>query len=72
MVSNYSNNTDNILQSLGAEFIEFIKTERQSYIALIPQIVVTVAKYQAQRIHVIDPVVSMLGCIYELQSILKE
>jgi len=72
MVSNYSNNTDNVLQSLGAEFIEFIKTERQSYTTFIPQIVVTVAKYQAQRIHVIDPVISMLGCIYELQSILKE
>ena len=72
MVSNYSNNTDNVLQSLGAEFIEFIKTERQSYTTFIPQIVVTVAKYQAQRMHVIDPVISMLGCIYELQSILKE
>jgi len=72
MVSNYSNRTDDILQSLGAEFIEFIKTDRQSYVGFIPQIVVTVAKYQAQRTQVIDPVVSMLACIYELQSILKE
>jgi len=72
MVSNYSNRTDDVLQSLGAEFIEFIKTDRQSYIGFIPQIVVTVAKYQAQRTQVIDPVVSMLACIYELQSILKE
>jgi DNA polymerase III delta prime subunit len=72
MVSNYSNRTDDILQSLGAEFVEFIKTDRQSYIGFIPQIVVTVAKYQAQRTQVIDPVVSMLACIYELQSILKE
>jgi replication factor C small subunit len=72
MVSNYSNRTDDILQSLGAEFVEFIKTDRQSYVGFIPQIVVTVAKYQAQRTQVIDPVVSMLACIYELQSILKE
>lgn len=72
MVSNYSNRTDDILQSLGAEFIEFIKMDRQSYVGFIPQIVVTVAKYQAQRTQVIDPVVSMLACIYELQSILKE
>ena len=72
MVSNYSNRTDDILQSLRAEFIEFIKTDRQSYVGFIPQIVVTVAKYQAQRTQEIDPVVSMLACIYELQSILKE
>lgn len=72
MVANYSNRTDDVLQSLGAEFIEFVKTERPSYTAFIPQIVVTVAKYQAQRTQVIDPVVSMLACIYELQSILKE
>lgn len=72
MVSNYSNRVDDVLQSLGAEFIEFIRTDRQSYTGLIPQIVVTVAKYQAQRTQVIDPVVTMLACIYELQTILKE
>jgi phage-related protein len=72
MVSNYSNRVDDVLQSLGAEFIEFIRTERQSCTGLIPQIVVTVARYQAQRTQVIDPVVTMLACIYELQTILKE
>jgi len=72
MVSNYSSRVDDVLSSLGAEFIEYIQTERQSYITFIPQIIVTVARYQAQRIQVIDPVVSMLACIYELQSILNE
>lgn len=72
MVSNYSSRVDDVLSSLGAEFIEYLQTERQSYITFIPQVVVTVAKYQAQRIQVIDPVVSMLACIYELQSILNE
>ncbi len=72
MVSNYSSRVDDVLSSLGAEFIEYLQTERQSYITFIPQVVVTVAKYQSQRIQVIDPVVSMLACIYELQSILNE
>ena len=72
MVSNYSSRVDDVLSSLGAEFIEYLQTERQSYITFIPQVVVTVAKYQAQRIQVIDPVVSMLACVYELQSILNE
>ena len=71
MLSNYANRTDDVLSSLGAEFIEFIQQERQSYIQFIPQVVVTVAKYQSQRQQVIDPAVSMLACIYELQSILN-
>lgn len=71
MVSNYSSRVDDVLSSLGAEFIEYIKTERPSNISLIPQIVVTVAKYQSQRVTVIDPVVSMLACIYELQTIVN-
>ena len=71
MLSNYANRTDDVLSSLGAEFIEFIQQERQSYIQFIPQVVITVAKYQAQRQQVIDPAVSMLACIYELQSILN-
>jgi phage-related protein len=71
MVSNYSSRVDDVLSSLGAEFIEYIKTERPSNISLIPQIVVTVAKYQSQRLTVIDPVVSMLACIYELQTIVN-
>lgn len=72
MVSNYSNRVDDVLSSLGSEFIEYIQQEVSSYISLIPQIVVCVAKYQSQRQFVVDPVVSMLACIYELQSIINE
>lgn len=72
LVSNYSNRVDDILSSLGSEFIEFIKTERPSCISIIPQLVVTVSKYQAQRTQVIDPVISMLACVYELQSIVNK
>ena len=71
MLSNYSNRTDDVLSSLGAEFIQYIQQERQSYTQFIPQIIVTVSKYQSQRQQVIDPAVSMLACIYELQSILN-
>ena len=71
MLSNYANRTDDVLSSLGAEFIDFIKQDRQSYIQFIPQIIITVAKYQAQRQTVIDPAVSMLACIYELQTIVN-
>jgi DNA polymerase III delta prime subunit len=71
MVSNYSNRVDDVLSSLGAEFIEYIKQERPACVTLIPQIIVCVAKYQSQRHIVIDPVVTMLACIYELQGIIN-
>jgi len=72
MVSNYSSRVDDILSSLGGEFIDYIKTERQACMTLVPQLVVTVAKYQSQRTQVIDPVISMLACIYELQTIINK
>lgn len=72
LVSNYSNRVDDVLSSLGNEFIEFIKSEYPSHISILPQIIVTVAKYQSQRLAVIDPVISMLACVYELQSVINE
>ena len=72
LVSNYSNRVDDVLQSLGEEFIEYINQEQLQSVKFIPQIIITVAKHQAQRIHVIDPVITMLSCIYDIQSIIRK
>ena len=71
LVGEYSNRVDDILQSLGEEFIEYVQTEKPNSIKHIPQIAVTVAEHQAQRSLVIDPVISMLSCVYKLQTIIK-
>jgi len=71
LVSNYSNRVDDILQSLGEEFVEYIKQEQTSSVKHIPQIIISVAKHQAQRVHVIDPVITMLSCVYEIQTIVR-
>jgi replication factor C small subunit len=71
LVGEYSNRVDDILQSLGEEFIEYVQTEKLNNIKHIPQIAVTVAEHQAQRSLVIDPVISMLSCVYKLQGIIK-
>lgn len=71
LVSNYSSRVDDILSTLGNEFIEYLQMEHPKHVSKIPQIIVTVAKHQAQRVHVIDPVVTMLSCIYSIQTILK-
>ena len=67
LVSNYSNRVDDILQSLGEEFVEYIQQEQLQSVKHIPQIIISVAKHQQQRVHVIDPVITMLSCVYEIQ-----
>jgi DNA polymerase III delta prime subunit len=71
LISNYSNKVDDILATLGNDFIEYIQMEKPALGQKIPQIIVTVAEHQAQRVNVIDPAVSMLACVYKIQSILK-
>ena len=71
LVSNYSNKVDDILATLGNDFIEYIQMEKPTSMHKIPQIIIEVAKHQAQRVHVIDPVVTMLSCIFAIQTIIK-
>lgn len=71
LVSEYSNRIDDVLQSLGSDFIEYIQVEKPAQLKCIPQIVITVAEHQAQRVHVIDPVITMLSCVYKLQEIVR-
>jgi DNA polymerase III delta prime subunit len=71
LVSEYSNRIDDVLQSLGSDFIEYIQAEKSAQLKCIPQIVIAVAEHQAQRVHVIDPVITMLSCVYKLQEIIR-
>ena len=72
LVSNYSNRVDDVLQSLGEDFIEYVQQEKTQSTKHIPEIVVEVAKHQAQRIHVIDPVITMLSLVYKIQEIIRK
>jgi replication factor C small subunit len=71
LVSNHSNRVDDILQTLGEEFVEYIQQEQLQSVKHIPQIIISVAKHQQQRVHVIDPVITMLSCVYEIQGIIR-
>jgi replication factor C small subunit len=70
LVSEYSNRVDDILASLGNELVEYMKTEQPEYLPKLPQIIIAVAKYQSMRTQVIDPVVTMLSCVFEIQTII--
>jgi len=71
LVSDYSHRVDDILAALGNDFIEYIQLEKPTHIKFIPQIIVEVAKHQQQRIHVIDNVITMLSCVFTIQSIVN-
>jgi DNA polymerase III delta prime subunit len=71
LVSEYSNRVDEVLQSLGSDFIEYVQAEKQANIKHIPQIVISVAEHQAQRTNVIDPIITMLSCVYKIQEIVR-
>jgi DNA polymerase III delta prime subunit len=70
LASEYSNRVDDVLAGLGGDFIEYIQMEHPTAAKHIPQIVIAVAEHQAQRVHVIDQVVTMLSCVYTIQGIL--
>lgn len=72
LVGEYSNRVDDVLQTLGEEFIEYIQTEKPNATRFIPQIAITVAEHQAQRNQVIDQVITLLSCVYKLQEIVRQ
>ena len=72
LVGEYSNRVDDVLQTLGEEFIQYIQSEKQSATRFIPQIAVVVAEHQAQRNLVIDLVITLLSCVYKLQEIVRQ
>jgi len=71
IVGEYSNRVDDVLQTLGQEFIEYIQTEKSQNARHIPQIAICVAEHQAQRTLVIDPVITLLSCVYKIQTIVN-
>lgn len=71
IVGEYGNRVDDVLQTLGEEFIEYIQTEKAQSVRHIPQIAICVAEHQAQRTLVIDPVITLLSCVYKIQEIVR-
>lgn len=72
-VSNFSSKTDELLNSLGNEFIDWIKDKNDlKLLGKVPFIIRHVAEYQYKRNFVIDPVVNMLACVYEIQESIHE
>lgn len=71
IVSNYSRDVDAVFSSLQNEFIEFVVAHNLQHEQYIPQLIITIAKYMHESQFVIDPVVSLLACVFEFQNIIR-
>ena len=68
LVNQYSSRVDDVLGVLGSEFPKWLEEKYPHKLQFLPAIIVEVATHQAQRVHVIDPSISMLSCIYKIQT----
>lgn len=71
MVSNYSTKVDDIIKSLGTDFIEYIQLEKPTYIRKIGEVAYEVNKHSFELKFVIDPVVCMLSLIFKLKGVIN-
>jgi len=71
IVSEYSSRIDDTLNALGVDLVEYIKSNAPSKIDKVPLIIIAVAEHQAQRTMVIDPLITLLSCVFKIQTILK-
>ena len=70
LVGEYSGKTDDIMSALGDEFIQWIIKNKKSQAKIIPGVRVLVADHQSQRLQVIDPMVSLLSLVFQIQKLI--
>lgn len=70
LVGQYSTKVDDVMASLGGEFIDWIVKNHPDKTKIIPASIVLVASHQAQRTAVIDPVVSLLSLFFQIQKLI--
>lgn len=69
IVNVYKNKVDDVVASLGVPFIQYITAHKPELVPYIPHVTIINAKYQAQLNNVIDPMISLLSLVYELQEL---
>lgn len=72
IVGQYSAEVNDVMKSLGSDFIEYIISEKPEHANKIQKIIIKVAEYQYKNNFVIDEVVNLLALIYDLQTIILE
>lgn len=71
IVGEYQGKVDEVMSALGGEFIDWIIKNKPDLKKIIPAVIVLVAEHQAQRTQVIDPMVSLLSLIFQIQKLIS-
>ena len=66
----YQGKVDEVMSALGEEFINWIIKNKPDLKKIIPGVIVLVADHQAQRTQVIDPMVSLLSLVFQIQKMI--
>lgn len=72
IIGDYGSRVDESLAALGNDFPEYLKNVSPDKEKYLPNIIISIAKYQYQKAFVIDPQITLLACIYEIQQTLKQ
>lgn len=66
----YQGKVEDVMQALGDEFINWIINNKSEHKKIIPGVIILVAEHQAQRTQVIDPMISLLSLIFQIQKMI--
>jgi len=71
IIDQYGSKIDDSLTALGNDFPEYLKNVAPNKIDKLPMVIIAVAEYQYQKPFVIDPLITLLACVFKIQTILK-
>lgn len=71
IVNQFASRIDESLSALGTDFPEYLKNMAPARLDKLPLVLIATAEYQYQKSFVIDPLITLLACVFRIQQILN-
>lgn len=71
IVNQFASKIDESLSALGTDFPEYLKNMAPTRLDKLPLVLIATAEYQYQKSFVIDPLITLLACVFRIQQILN-
>lgn len=71
IVNQFASKIDESLTALGSDFPEYLKNMAPARLDKLPLVLIATAEYQYQKSFVIDPLITLLACVFRIQQILN-
>ena len=72
IVNQFASKVDESLTALGGDFPEYLKNMAPARLDKLPGVLIEVANYQYQKAFSIDPLITLLACVFSIQKILNK